>query len=301
MTKAGVSLPFTSAAARAPLEEACSQAGIPSQGAELIRLGENAIFRLAREPVVVRIGRGADVLQDAEKEVAVALWLRDCGLSAVEPTSHPQPLVIRNHPVTFWKLIEDSGTRATIGDLAALLRDLHRFPVPPDLPLPEFDIFGRVSERIANSPDLREEERQFLTQHLDRLSEDYRELEFVLPGSAVHGDAHQSNLIRRPDGEVVLIDLERFAHGPPESDLAVTATEYLIGWHSDEGYAEFCRAYGFDITAWDGFPVIRAVNELKMTTWLMQNVRESDRIAREFRTRLASLRNSDSPRDWRPF
>lgn len=301
MTTAGLSFPFTSADALATLEEACSQAGIPNDEAELIRLGENAIFRLAREPIVVRIGRSADVLKDAEKEVAVALWLQDCGLPAVEPTSHPQPLMIRSHPVSFWKLIEDSGMEATLGDLATLLRDLHKLPVPPDLPLPEFDIFGRVSERITKSRDLLEEEREFLTQHLHQLRQDYRQLEFVLPRSAVHGDAHTSNLIRRPDGEMVLIDLERFAYGPPESDLAVTATEYLIGWHSDEDYAEFCRAYGFDIMHWSGFPVIRAVNELKMTTWLMQNVRESDQIAREFCTRLASLRDSDSPRNWQPF
>ena len=57
----------------------------------------------------------------------------------------------------------------------------------------------------------------------------------------MHGDAHQSNLIKRPDGTVVLIDLERFAFGHPETDLSVTATEYLIGWHTDEQYADFVR------------------------------------------------------------
>jgi hypothetical protein len=38
-----------------------------------------------------------------------------------------------------------------------------------------------------------------------------------------------------------------------------------------------------------------------MTTWLMQNVAESDQIAAEFRTRLASLHNDDTPRSWQPF
>ena len=38
-----------------------------------------------------------------------------------------------------------------------------------------------------------------------------------------------------------------------------------------------------------------------MTTWLMQNIGESDRIADEFRTRLASLRDDNAPRNWQPF
>jgi len=117
----------------------------------------------------------------------------------------------------------------------------------------------------------------------------------------VHGDAHQDNLIQRPDGKLILIDFERFAYGPPESDLAVTATEHLVGWHSDAQYARFCQAYGFDVMSWEGFPILRTINELKMTTWLMQNVRESDRIALEFRTRLASLHDRDAPRTWQPF
>lgn len=60
---------------------------------------------------------------------------------------------------------------------------------------------------------------------------EYEPVKFALPSVAVHGDAHQSNLIQRLDGIMLLIDFERFAFGSPESDLAVTATEYLIGWH----------------------------------------------------------------------
>ena len=90
----------------------------------------------------------------------------------------------------------------------------------------------------------------------------------------MHGDAHQSNLILRPDGRVILIDLERFAFGHPESDLAVTATEHLIGWHTDAAVRRASATpTGMTCARWDGFPVIRAINELKMTTWLMQNVR----------------------------
>ncbi|HVB43243.1 MAG TPA: aminoglycoside phosphotransferase family protein [Streptosporangiaceae bacterium] len=301
MTAASRADPFTSAEALAALEEACLAAGLRHEGAELMRLGENAIFRLTHDRVVVRIARNLDVLDDAAKEVAVARWLRDADVPGTEPADYAQPIIARGRPVTFWKLIDDSGTKATTADLGAVLRCLHALPVPGSLHLPELDIFGRVGERIAGSADLAEADRSFLAGRLASLRTQYQDLRFGLPPSAVHGDAHQANLIKRPDGAVILIDFERFAFGHPETDLSVTATEYLIGWHTDEQYADFVRAYGYDVMDWDGFPVIRSINELKMTTWLMQNIGESARIADEFRTRLASLRDSDATRDWQAF
>jgi hypothetical protein len=37
-----------------------------------------------------------------------------------------------------------------------------------------------------------------------------------------------------------------------------------------------------------------------MTTWLMQNIGESEETAREYARRVASLRDDDAPRDWHP-
>jgi aminoglycoside phosphotransferase (APT) family kinase protein len=292
--------PFTSAEALATLDEACQAIGQSAEGATLLRLGENAIFQLACDRVVVRIARDLSILNDAKKEVAVASWLRYAQLPAAETTERPQPIIVRGRPVTFWKQIDDSGSKAAISELGEILGRLHALPVPESLPLPELDMFGRVAQRIRAAA-ISETDRSFLTDRLSSLRGRYQDLRYAIPPSAVHGDAHQSNLIKRPDGTAILIDFERFAFGHPETDLSVTATEYLIGWHTDEQYADFVRAYGHDVMDWDGFPVIRAVNELKMTTWLMQNIGESDDIAAEFRTRLASLRDDRAPRDWRPF
>jgi aminoglycoside phosphotransferase (APT) family kinase protein len=300
MNVASASGPFTSAEALATLDEACRAAGRRPDGAELMRLGENAIFRLAHDQVVVRIARSLDVLADAKKEVAVASWLRDAQVPAAQTTECAQPIIARGRPVTFWKLIDDTGAKATTAELGTILRRLHTLPVPDWLRLPQLDMFGRVAERIA-AADIKEADRSFLAGRLSLLRADYRDLHYSLPPSAVHGDAHQSNLIKRPDDTAVLIDFERFAFGHPETDLSVTATEYLIGWHTDEEYADFVRSYGHDVMDWAGFPVIRSVNELKMTTWLMQNIGESDHIAAEFRTRLASLRDDHAPRGWQPF
>ncbi|MDB5910577.1 MAG: aminoglycoside phosphotransferase family protein, partial [Massilia sp.] len=283
------------------LTVACREAGLASEGAELVRLGENAIYRLAKEQVIVRIARGEEVLRDAEKEVAVASWLRDEGLPAAEPTDHRQPILAQGRPVTFWRLIPDSGEKASLADLGRILRRLHSLPVPKDLPLPEFNIFGRASQRIEKTAELSHEERGFLVSRLAELRDAYATLKFPLQPCAIHADAHQSNLIQTPDGSVLLIDFEGFAFGPPEYDLSVTATEHLVGWHTDTQYAAFVESYGFDVKDWSGFPVVRAINELKMTTWLMQNVGEGDHIATEFRIRLTSLYDNEAPRPWSPF
>lgn len=294
-------VPFTSQGARATLQEACKVVGLASEDARLIRLGENALFVLEAERVVVRIARSLDVLDDARKEVAVSAWLHEAGLPAARTTHHPQPLVVRDRPVTLWHFIDNGGDAATLTDLAEVLRALHQLPVPEALALPQLDILGRVSERISSTNGLSDEERHFLLRKYHQLRTAYEGLHFPLAACAVHGDAHSDNLIKATDGTIVLIDFERFAFGPPETDLAVTALEHSLGWGTRAEYDQFAERYGFDVLTWEGYPVLRDINELKMTTWLMQNVNEDEAIAREFRNRLFCLQNPDAPRQWRAF
>lgn len=64
------------------LVAACQAVGFNDRDAELIRLGENAQFRLADVPVIVRVARGREWLPTAQKEGAVARWLEGKGVSA---------------------------------------------------------------------------------------------------------------------------------------------------------------------------------------------------------------------------
>jgi hypothetical protein len=66
---------FSSTAVLPTLKEAFTRAGLSSDGAELLRLGENAIYQLAADPVVVRIARSADRLPRVQRELCVARWL----------------------------------------------------------------------------------------------------------------------------------------------------------------------------------------------------------------------------------
>jgi Phosphotransferase enzyme family len=292
---------FTPESSRATLVGACTAIGVDFRDARLLRLGENAIYHIPQLDLVVRIARGLDVLDDAKKEVSVSRWLNSSGLRAAETADFEQPIVVGDHPVTFWKFIGSPGKEASITDLAVVLRELHALAPPESLDLPSLDFFGRVDARIDRASDVPEADRIFLRHRVRELRAAYAELTFPLQSCAVHGDAHTANLIKTYDGAVALIDFERFAFGHPETDLAVTAVEHRIGWYTDAEYDAFVRAYGFDVTDWSGFPTIQAISELKMTTWIMQNTSHSPEVASEVRTRLDALRDSGAPRRWKPF
>lgn len=293
---------FTSAGAARVMAAACRQARLESDGAKLIRFGENALFRLASHPVIVRVARTADYLPSVRNEVEVSRWLAQEGFPAARVVDDlEQPLIMDDYPVTFWHLIRESDRKATYGELGTILRDLHSLRRPENLNLPEFDAFGRSDLRIEKVPGIPDDDRTFLRKRGRELRERLTDLQFELPKGPVHGDAHGDNLMVDQRGNVILIDFENFCCDHPEWDLMVTATEYdSMGWASDSDYAAFVDAYAWDLRHWPGFATLRAIQEFKMTTWLMQNVNESAHVADEYARRIASLRDDDAPRDWQP-
>ncbi|PRY46617.1 phosphotransferase family protein [Umezawaea tangerina] len=292
---------FDSTSAVAVLVSACAAAGLESADAELLRLGENAIFRLPDSACVARIGRNMSHWADAAKEVAVSGWLTAHRYPAAKVLELPQPLEVDDHPVTFWEHIDGrNGARQDVGVLAELLRDLHSLKAPEGFQLPKRDVLDRARPRIESS-QVSAADKRLLLGTCERLEAELAAVEFPLSPAPTHGDAHVQNLMITDSGPV-LIDFERFAWGQPEWDLATTATEYrTAGWWTDAEYARFVEVYGFDVTAWGGFDVLRAVNEINMTTWIMQNVLESEEIAAEYETRMRTIRAGKPVAAWTPF
>jgi Ser/Thr protein kinase RdoA (MazF antagonist) len=291
---------FTAEVAAQVLAHACEVTGY-SLNALPLRLGENALFHLPAESVVVRIARTMKYWADAVNEVNVARWLAEMGFPAAKVVDIPQPIEADGRPVTFWRFIEGrDGDRSDIAILGLVLRRLHTLPRPTTFRLPEEDILGRVESRVTTAP-IPPADREFLLKRLQELRSELSNLRFPLAPAPTHGDAHSENL-RIHDGQPILIDFERFAWGQPEWDLAMTATEHLTArWWTDREYQMFADAYGYDVTSWaEGFDVLRRVHELKMTTWLMQNINESPEIADEYQVRMRTIRDG-IPSAWRPF
>ena len=285
----------------AVLEAACTEAGLEPSGAELLRMGENALWRLDCD-VVVRIARLADYLGDATKEVAVARWLATTAVPAASVLDVQQPLLIDGHPVTFWRWIDGRPARPEeVVELGRVLSRLHQLPVPTELTLPPERILERVRGRIERA-QVSEDDRRFLTALCSDLQHEIGQLHFPLAPGPTHGDAHIGNLMVREGGDAVLIDFERFAWGQPEWDLAMTATEFLsAGFWTTAEYGSFVEAYGFDVADWSGFPVLQAVHEIKMTTWIMQMTDQSPAIDREYHVRMAAIRDGLRGQRWQAF
>ena len=107
--------PFSAAAAEAILVAACELTGLESSDARLLRLGENALFHLPAQAVVVRIARTMDYWRDAVKEVSVSRWLASSQFPAARVHQVAQPIEVSGHPVTFWRFINGrNGGRADI-------------------------------------------------------------------------------------------------------------------------------------------------------------------------------------------
>ena len=295
---------FTAESTRRTLRDACATLQLGCADVELIRLGENAIYALPEAGVVVRIARGRHHLADVEKELRVARWLADADVPATRPTSGlPQPYEQDGVVLTFWDLIRgepapalDRGSGVPAANVP-LARARGR-PQPAGHCSP-WTVPRPGSNRRTSSP---RPSAQFLLDRRDELADAFDRLEFVLPPGPIHGDAHRKNLLRDVDGVTHLLDFEMVAWGPREWDLSLTGGyRHSFGWITASEYDAFAATYGYDVTEWPGFAVLHAIRELTMTTWLMQNVRESPKLMQEFRVRLRDLADDSRPRHWTAF
>ena len=287
---------------RDALEQACATAGIDADGARLLRVGSNAVYRL-KPPVIVRVSRpGADADQ-VRRTVAVARWLESVDYPAVRAVDIDQPITVDRHLITFWEAVSDDGDQyASTAEVAEVLVRLHSLTTPEYLRLPELAPFANAPRRIETNTWLNPEDRAFLITMLPQMRTAYDGLEFTLPPGVIHGDANVGNVLRDRHGNPVVIDLDGFAVGPREWDLALTAIYYdSFGWHTREEYEDFVRVYRFDIMQWPGYPVMRAVREFLMVTWVIQKAAESAQAAAEARKRIAALRTGASRKDWQPY
>lgn len=294
---------FTAEGLAPVLREACATAELDSHGAELLRLGSNAVYRLTSLPVIVRIARDPAVLGEMERAVRVTRWLETQDFPAMRvPASVTQPLVVGGLVVTFWESVQENEEYGTVGELADLLRRLHWLEEPESLRLPYFDPLAKVAASLEELDGISAEDRTFLEERAASLGKDYDRLDFVLPFGMIHGDASIGNILRHRDGHAVLIDLDGFALAPREWDLVQTAMFYeRYGWHTETEYADFVHRYGFDLMNWPGYETLADLRELMMVAWLGHQVVTNERSADEFGRRMDTLRTGGSRKDWQPF
>lgn len=290
---------FTRAKLDGVLRRTCGMLGFDPAGARLLRFTNNAVYALADEPVVVRILASAGLRHRAPKVVTVARHFRRWNVPAVRLLPGvDQPLVIDGYLVTVWERVPATGQQASPGQLARLLRQVHALPAPEGVE--QWDPLRDVRSRVADAEELAVADRRFLLRRCSEVEVALRELEFPLARGLVHGDAHPGNVIVGPAGPT-LCDFDSSCVGPPEWDLTPLAVGRERFGDSPERYLELADAYGFDVTRWEGYPVLRAARELKLTTSVLPILRSHPEVRGELVRRLSDLRAGRGGTRWTRF
>ncbi|MEV7869195.1 aminoglycoside phosphotransferase family protein [Streptomyces sp. NPDC088124] len=280
------------------LQQITEAAHLPAHGAEVIRLAENDLWRLpAHGGIVVRIARaGQD--QAAAREVALTRWLADHQLPAVIPLDMDQPVQAAGRSATFWEELP-AHHAGKPHDLAPLLLQLHTLPAPDHLPLPPVDPFVRIADRINAARMISASDRAFLHNRLKDLRNAWQNLPPGKPSCVIHGDAWGGNVAVTPDGRRYLLDFERASLGPPEWDLTSTAVAAdTFGTLTPYEYAKYCNEYGYDVRTYPGYTTLRAIRELRLTTFALQTADQHLPAHDEATYRLSCLQGHHGPRPW---
>ncbi|MET9373719.1 aminoglycoside phosphotransferase family protein [Streptomyces sp. NPDC002992] len=277
--------------------EILAAVGLPAADARLLALGENAVFALGE--LVVKVGRDAELLPRAERELALAGWLEESGVPAVR-AAEPKPLLADGHPVTLWHRLP-AVRPAEPRDLAPLLRRVHALPEPEGFTLPRRDLLGGVERWLRLAGDaIDPADAAFLRERRDSFAPAAAALTPHLPPGPIHGDALPRNVHVGPDGPV-LVDLETFSSDLREHDLVVLALSRDRYGLDPAAYDAFTEAYGWDVREWDGCAVLRGARETASCAWVAQHAPTNPQALAEFERRVASLREGDPEVRWYPF
>ncbi|MFE9622281.1 phosphotransferase enzyme family protein [Streptomyces sp. NPDC006527] len=269
----------------------------PAADARLLALGENAVF--AVEDLVVKVGRDAELLDRARRELDIAVWLAEADVPAVR-AAEPKALLVEGHPVTVWHRLPDPVRPAEARDLAELLRIVHALPAPP-FGLPPRDLLAGVERWLRLAGDaIDPADAAFLRERRDGFAAAAAALTPHLAPGPIHGDALPRNVHVGPDGPV-LVDLETFATDLREHDLVVMALSHDRYGLPAEAYDSFTGTYGWDVREWEGCSVLRGARETASCAWVAQHAPANPKALAEFARRVASLRDGDETVRWYPF
>jgi hypothetical protein len=264
--------PLDSAWTDRVLAIACSANGFDPNGAGLVQREGVSDYRLAAEPVVVRIARNPDA---ARTEVAVARWLESQAFPATRLASRLRQLqVIEGLVVSWWDQLDQSPTHDEPGwaEVGTMLRRFHHLPPPPPGTLAPFDPLGRIICQLDDLPDtVQPADAQFLRSLAARLHDDLANLPFELGSGPILGGPGPGSLLRDAVGSVPLIDFSQAAWGPREWDAVGLACGHRFFNQIDHyEYLATVAAYGWDPLEWSGHKVIELINDLVQTIRCIQ-------------------------------
>ncbi|MDH6108349.1 aminoglycoside phosphotransferase (APT) family kinase protein [Kitasatospora sp. MAP12-15] len=278
------------------LATACRRVGLDPEGAAVLRGHTNAVFRLRTAPVVAKIARSGTRSADVHRTVRLIEWLTSLDFPTVSLHPVEQPVLVDGHSVTFWTYLPQPEHPVTAEQIAGPLRTLHQLPHPP-FEIRPLDTVGAIRRSIATITALPSEDLQYLSSHLDHLEKELADLHFALPPAVLQGDPQHRNALHDGD-HAVLCDWDTTAFGSPEMDLVTIEIHCRRFGYGPAHYAAFANAYGFDVTTWDGYTVLRDLRELRMITTNAKRAAAASATLAEVTRRIEGLQHGDHQMRW---
>ncbi|MFJ9547898.1 phosphotransferase family protein [Streptomyces erythrochromogenes] len=290
---------YTEADMRRILHQACEVVGLNAEGAEVLRGHTNAVLRLHRRPIVVKIARRGTPSEAAERTVRFTQWLMDAGFPTAPLLECDQPVLVDGrHSVTFWTYLPQSTISVTAEQLAKPLQMLHTLGRPP-FDLPEHDNVRAIRRSISATTTLSDSDLRFLSTRADRLEEAFGEVVFECQPGVIQGDPQHRNALHAADGSVVLCDWDTAAIGQPEWDLVTVEVHSRRFGYGKSHYDAFASSYGFDVTSWSGYETLRDLRELRMITTNARKSGHTPGSIDEVEGRIRGLRRGEADLQWR--
>ncbi len=282
------------------LNEVCGALDLDPYGARMLPSRSNAVFHLPAVDVVARLSSATPTNEArAALVVSVTRWIADHGGPALAPTSHAQPVREADTVATLWPyLASPSVPRAR--DLAGSVWELHHLDAQPP-PLPEHQPLARLREALdldilRDQPVLLADTREWLLARASTLQHAYDTTATPFGHGLIHADVQPDNLLQDHDGRWLLIDWDRASHGPRELDLAFAIPDHFH--ESDNDRAEFSVTYGYDITTWTGWTLVRDLTELHSLAGYIRRAATNPAAHDELHKRVNSLLTDDRSVVW---
>lgn len=214
-----------------------------------------------------------------------------------------QPLVVDGQAVTFWTYLPQPAHPVPAEALAGPLRALHGLRPSPKGGLGQFglrrlDALTTIRKSLAETTKLPEEALHVLRSEADRIEGELENVKYELPTGLLHGDPQHGNALHTDNG-VVLCDWDSAVFGPPEWDLVTVEVHCRRFGYGHAHYRRFADNYGWDVTCWDGYPVLRDLRELRMITTNARKATYTPETLPEVLRRVEALRRSDPDCGWR--
>lgn len=291
---------FTEERMRAALNALADQLDIDASDARTLHMANNAVYALPGVGIVFRITRSNTLHDRVRKGARLGRWFADVDAPTIRLAQYPnQPLAYEDLLATVWNYIPPTLDTPDADDLGKVLREFHNLPAPT-IDLPRWDPVGTARKRIADAEALEDADRQTLLDWCDRLEPEIDTLVAASYGTLVHGDAHVGNLLRRPDGRVVLCDFDSTCLGPSGVDLAAVAAAEI--WFASTGeHDRLVKSYGYDVTTDPAWPILRQARELTFVVGGVPLLASSAGVAEQFKLRLDSVMANDTSVVWTPY